>query len=108
MSDFDESVFWPEYKAAGMLREATTVLDGCVTVKRFDVRYQRPDVDPFTGARSSDHLIEYQHCDAPTLREGNEVIIGDVLYRVRENPYVDEASGATGFFRKAKLTRVKS
>lgn len=111
MTAWDERVFWPEFKAAGMLVEASTVLEGCDQPTTFDVRYARPDVDPFTGARSNDHTIEYQHCDAPTLQEGDEVIIqherGAILYRVRENPYVDPMGGASGYFRTAKLTRVQ-
>lgn len=116
MSDFDSGLFWPAFKATGLLLEASTVLPGCTEPTVFDVAYRRPDVNPL-GMQSADHEIEYQHEDAPTLAEGAQVIIkhrrgvlgstviDEVLYTVRQAPRVELASGADGFFRCAYLTR---
>ena len=106
MTIFDSSVFWPEFKEAGMLRLASTILPGCTEATEFDVRLVMPDVITANGQVSREYAIEYQHADAPTLAEGAEVLIDCTLYLVREDPFVDEEGGADGYFRKALLTRV--
>lgn len=106
MSDFDSSLFWPAFSAAGMLREASTMLPGDVRATTFRVGFRRPDVNPITGMQSADFEIEYQYADAPTLAEGAEVLIDGVLYRVRQAPEVRINGGADGYFRCAYLTRV--
>jgi hypothetical protein len=118
MSDFDDSVFYPAFADAGFLLHAETVLPGCTAPTTFHVSYRRPSINPMTGVVSSDHEIEYQHHDAPTLAEGAEVILNHtrkldgvtvttrVLYRVRQSPTNDPGSGADGYWRSAFLTRI--
>lgn len=101
----DDALFWPEFKRAGMLDEARTILPGCTSETVFDVRFGRPDVNQITGMQSSDYEIEFQYDDAPTLREGAQVIIGGAMFKVRAAPFVDPQRGDTGHFRTAYLTK---
>lgn len=101
-----ENVFWPAAKADGMLVEASTVLPGDTEPTVFDVDLIQPQRSPIDGTLSTDWTMEYQHDDAPTLREGAEVVVEDTMFRVRQKPEVSENAGSTGFFRIAILTRV--
>lgn len=100
-----EDAFFPAFNRAGMLKSADVLYhDTDVVLEDVHVAFSRPDIDPMTGVQSSDYLIEYEFAVLPDLDEGDHVVIDDVLYQVREVPFADGA-GATGFFRKAKLTK---
>ena len=105
MSDFDESLFWPEFKAAGFL-DIATVTSGGVT-KDVDVDFAMPDRERFgSSARSRDYEIEYQFSDLPDLAEGDPVVIKGISYYVRQSPYVpDQGNAASGYFRRALLSK---
>lgn len=105
--DFDESVFWPALKEAGMLVSAIVRPKDCtlpaVTV---DVDFSSPDATDMAGnSVSRQYVIEYQFGDMPQIAEGDEIEIAGAIYRVREAPFVAEAA-PTGFFRRALLTRI--
>lgn len=70
-----------------------------------DVDWCQPDVNPMTGVQSSDYEIEYEYADAPDLTEGDQLLKDGQLYLVRQPPRV-EGIDATGYFRKALLTKV--
>lgn len=107
MNAFDEAVFWPIFKDAGMLVQATVRPKDCAQpTATVDVDLEMPDALGLAGnAISRQYTIEYQHQDLPLLAEGDEVEIAGIVYRVREAPFVDERA-PTGFFRRALLTRV--
>ncbi len=92
--------------ATGLWVPMSTVLPGCTEPTTFYGDFRRPDVDFGSGSRSTDFEIHYVHGDAATLKEDAEVIVADVLYRLREDPFVDPDRGADGYFRSAILTRV--
>lgn len=104
---WNEAVFWPAFKSAGMLRRARALYSGDDRIIEADVAFSKTEIDPVTMVRTSDFPMEFQHGDLPELAEGDQVEIDDVLYRVRELPRVEGAT-ATGFFRIAKLTRVRN
>ncbi len=111
MPAFDESVFWPAEKAAGMLCRARVLLEGATELVCVDVEYDRPDRDLITGARTRDYQMQYQYRDLPRLGEGDQVQITEpdgtvTSFLVREEPFVDEEQ-TTGFFRRALLTKVE-
>lgn len=105
---WNQEVFWPTFKRAGMLTTVQVLLPGCTDLKNVDVDWSEPDLDLTTGMRSRDYIIEYQLADMPTLAEGSQIVKDGVLYRVRESPFVpaDPVEGNTGFFRRALLTRL--
>lgn len=103
---WNEYVFWPEFKKAGMLDSASVLYAGQNVAKDVDVAFSKVDVNPFTGVQSTDYEMEYQYADLPELAEDDQVIIKGTLYRVRQVPRI-EGIGATGFFRKATLTEVR-
>jgi hypothetical protein len=115
MTDFDESVFWPELQAAGMLRQVRVKPSGRAATDVY-VRWDRPDDVSRIGAQATDYEMEYQHADLPTLAEGNQVTLlddnGDPVaggkYQVRQAPFVppDPANSRSGFFRHAYLTKL--
>ena len=81
------------------------------------VNFVQPNFDPLSGMQSAGYTVEYQHHDLPHLRQDDEMMIGNarpgsssgeraMLYKVREEPFITGES-ATGYFRKATLTRVK-
>lgn len=102
---WDESIFWPAFERAGMLVDATVAMTGCAQELAVKVSLSRPDVQLIDGALSTDWMVEYQQHELPTLAEGDELVIGEVLYRVRQDPIVADPA-ASGFFRRALLTRV--
>lgn len=110
MSAFDESIFWPIEKAAGMLTRGRFALPNCPVETIAYVDYVQPDVEFLDGTRSKQHLIEYQMDDLPTLAEGVDCVLelrgGDKCFRVREGPRVHDGQ-PTGFFRTALLTEVR-
>jgi hypothetical protein len=106
VNDWNEAVFWPAFKAAGMLDVAQVLLAGSDVPLSVDVDFSKVDVNPMTGVQSTDYEIEYQFDDLPTLAEDDQVIIRATLYRVRQVPRI-EGIGATGYFRKATLTEVR-
>jgi len=115
MTDFDESVFWPELQAAGMLRHVRVKPSSRPATDVY-VRWDRPDDLNRVGAQVTDYEMEYQHADLPTLAEGNAVTLLDAdgnpvaggKYQVRQPPFVnaDPANSRTGFFRHAYLTKL--
>lgn len=107
MSAWDESVFWPAFEAAGMLKVARVIYSGSDRVLEAEVAFSKTEIDPVTMARTSDFPMEFQHCDLPELAEGDQVEIDSTLYRVRELPRIEGAT-ATGYFRTAKLTQVRN
>lgn len=103
---FDPSVFFPAFKAAGMLCVATDG-DG-----DFDVDYRRPGRVLASGAISNEHEIEYQSADR-VLAEGDALSLvdpsGDALgnFKVRGAPFIPElGNAADGTFYCALLTKV--
>lgn len=104
---WDESVFFPAFKAAGMTKSATASPAGGTEVGPVDVLYRKPDARLAGGAvQSTQHTMEFQAADLPGLREGDAVAIdGEGSFRVREVPYIDGAD-PTGFFLTAVLTKV--
>jgi hypothetical protein len=88
--------------------ECSTVLPGCTEPTTFHGKFDLPDVDPLTGMRSKDYRLDYRHTDAPTLREGAEIIVDGRMFRVRQDPEIDSDGGADGYFRCVYLTRVLS
>lgn len=116
MSDFDQSVFYPAFKAAGFTKLATVKQSGA-PVKDVDVDYVEPDTERFgSDVRSKDYQIEYQAADLPKLVEGDAVTIWvDYTksavrgkFRVRQSPFVPEvpAEGNDGYFKRALLTKI--
>lgn len=110
MAVWDESLFFPAMKAAGMLSKARVLVEGATETVCVDVDYQRPDFDFVSGSRSQQHRIEYQAKDLPTLGEGDQVQItepdGTVsTFLVREEPYAAETQ-PSGFFLRVLLTKV--
>lgn len=105
---FDPSVFWPEFKSAGMLSTATDA-DG-----DFDVGFAMPGQPKLNGSGwSNEYEIEYQTADRPNLAEGDALSIvdpdGNALgdFRVRAKPYVSApGNAADGTFMCALLTKV--
>lgn len=114
MTDFDESVFWPEFKAAGMLKFATVKQKG--GARDVWIGFNTPDVPRFNGeGRSRDFEMEYQAADLTNLAEGDAVTIwadedksSGTKYVVREAPFVSDipAQGTDGYFMRALLTKV--
>lgn len=117
--DFDRSVFWPELKAAGMLRSALVRQSGR-SVAVVDVKYVQPTELRLDGSQGSQqHSIKYQHHDLPRLAEGDLVTMLDddgkeirsERFRVREAPAIVDSgspggSDRSGYFRWALLTRI--
>lgn len=110
MGAWDESVFWPAMKAAGMLVKARVLVEGMTETVCADVDFQKPDFDFVTGSRSREYRMEFQAKDLPTLGEGDQVQITEpdgtvTTFLVREEPYVPETQ-PSGFFLRALLTKV--
>jgi hypothetical protein len=107
MAAWDESVFWPAFKDAGLLVPA--VINGGSPVVY--VGYEEPDVLLLDGSQSKQYMIEYQLDDVPDLAEGDAVVLTlrgqDVAFVVREPARVPDnpAQGSDGFWRRALLTR---
>ncbi len=102
---WDERIFWPAFAQAGMLVDAVAAMTGCPQELPVKVLLTRPDVQLIDGALSTDWMIEYQTHELPNLAESDELVINDVLYRVRQAPAVQDGA-ASGYFRRALLTRV--
>ena len=100
-----DSTFWQTFEDAGMLVEASVLYAGGSTPVTAQVGYEKPDVQDFAGTQSKQYVMEYQHVDLPYLAEGDQVIIADSTFIVREPPVDLEEGGANGTFRKALLTR---
>lgn len=103
---FDASVFWPAFKAAGLLVAAT--VNGGDAV---DIGYSAPDRPRLDGTMvSTEWEMEYQATDLPDLAEDDLVTItGFGNFRVREPSYTPEGVqgwGADGFFKRARLTKL--
>ncbi|QBQ98173.1 head-tail joining protein [Paraburkholderia pallida] len=96
---FDLSVFWPAFKAAGMLERVT--VDG--TPDEFDAGFNRPDIVLFDRAKVSDNVLEYQTADAPALTTGSVLVIKGMRYRVSDKPVQDRA----GFFSQVPVERMR-
>ena len=107
MSVWNEEVFKPAFARAGMWIPVQALLAGTDVPISFLADFCKPDVNPMTGVQSSDYEIEYEYRDAPGLAEGDQVIVAGELYRLRQAPRI-EGLEATGFFRKALLTKVGS
>jgi hypothetical protein len=109
MSDWDESVFWPALKDAGMLVEGRFALPNCNKATTAFVAYEEPDVELLNGTLSKQYQIEYQVEDLPTLVEGVECILvldsGCAKFVVRDAARVPEEQ-SSGRFRRALLTKV--
>lgn len=115
LADTYGPVFWAADKAAGMLDPALVKQSGrpAATV---DVKLIQPHGRGFDGAvLSQDFEIKYRRDDLPNLSEGDPVsfldedgvVIRSKRFRVREAPFVpDEERGASGYFKRALLTRV--
>jgi hypothetical protein len=92
---FDSAVFWPQLKAAGMLKTATifpNTPDQC----DIDVGYDQPGAVDLGGKVGVVAFqIEFQTADAPNLRRESHVLIGDNLYK------------CNGFFSTVTLGKVK-
>lgn len=108
MAAFDPSVFWPEFKDAGMLSSARVFSAG--SSFEIDVGFSQPDVDRFGGgAVSRDYEVEFQWSDAPDLAEGDRLVIDNIQYVVRQAPRITQpGNAADGFFRTVILTKVRA
>ncbi len=84
---FGADVFWPAFKLAGMLDEATYQPLGGGPAVPFDVSFSRPDQVVLDGmVHSTDYSIEYQSADI-VLKRGNAVqIAGEGEFTVRQTP----------------------
>ena len=97
MSDFNQALFWPAFKAAGFLRPALVKQSGRLAAT-VDVGYVEPETLRFDQTRSKDYEIEYQCADLPALAEGDMVTFLDAdgvpipkaKFRVREAPFVTD------------------
>jgi Zn-finger nucleic acid-binding protein len=87
-----------------MLTLATVALDDCPQPRAVYVDFRKPDLLVVGSSQSAEYAIEYRTADLQSLAEGNEIVIADELYRVRELPRVPD--GGTGFARIALLTKV--
>ena len=109
MTPFDSSLFWPAFKAAGILTEISVMPKDCA-LKPYSmwVSFEEPEVVlMLTGMQSKQYQIEYQTADAPALAEGDTVTIGEYTYTVRASPFVPDTGqwADDGYFRRALLTR---
>lgn len=108
---FDQSLFWPAFRAAGLLRLATVTISGG-DVDAW-VSYRSPDALRMDGrTRSTEYEMEFQTADLAGLAAADAVTIwadadktSGVAFRVREAPFNDDPA-ADGYFRRALLTKV--
>ena len=109
MADYDESVYWPHFKRAGMLTPVQWLKQGTAGPVAGDVLFRSPDAVLLSGYVSREYAMEYRHADFPTLLEGDQVLLGaapdELRFRVREDPTIADGN-PSGFFRIAILTRV--
>lgn len=97
MSAFDLSVFWPAFKAAGML--VSVQIEGS-NREPFDAGLNRPDMQIFDDAvQSPQNLLEYQSADVPEMAQGMVVVVNNQRYRVSRRPFRER----TGFFSQVPL-----
>lgn len=103
MSAFDNTLFWPEFAAAGLLSLAT--------VRGVDVRasFHRPNEILPSGVITTEYQAEYQTADLPKMKEGDAVTIwtddaktASEKFKVRQTPLVQ----GDGFFSIAILTKL--
>ena len=104
MSDFDQAVFFQEFKAAGMLLRA--LCKGRGPVVEMDVGFVRPGEVLASGAISDEYEIEYETAKHPRLAEADRVTVytselGE-RFVVRSAP----VSLGDGYFSSAQLTKV--
>lgn len=92
------------FRVAAAVRPKDCVLEPFSVQVAFD----RPSDLLDVGAQSTDYVIEYVSADAPTLTEGDEVEIMNVVYRVRREPIIPQIGGRDGTFSRATLTRVSN
>jgi hypothetical protein len=112
MSDFDQSLFWPEFLASGMLQSVRVKQSGRAAVD-VNVSWREPDDTNVSGQQSREYVIEYQVADLPNLAEADPVTKLDAAgepvrtqrYIVRRVPFNDDPS-ADGYFRRALLTKL--
>lgn len=91
---FGSDVFWPAFKAAGML-ETAEFYPSPGTPVEFDVGFSRPDQIVLDGAaHTTRYSIEYQVSDV-TLARGSIVKILGETFEVLEPP---RARGSGDFF----------
>lgn len=84
---FDSSLFWPAFKAAGVLVEVTHQPAQGELVK-FDAGFTRPDQLVLDGlVHSTDFGIEYQAGDI-VLHRDDLVVIEQVTYKLQQTPKV--------------------
>lgn len=102
---WNEAVFKDAFARAGMWTTIQVLYAGTDQPFEMLAGFCKPDVNPMTGVQSSDYEIEYEYRDAPELAEGDQIMRDGELYRLRQDPRT-EGLEATGFFRKATLTKV--
>jgi hypothetical protein len=101
---WDPMAAWEAAKDAGMLVQVSAMLAGAAVPVDFFAKWHSPDEEMGARTSSRQYSIEYVHADCPGLAEADQVLI-DVMYRVREAPYIPEVKDR-GEFRRALLTRV--
>ncbi len=88
-----------------MLATASVLYQGeAEPIEPVYVGFSQPDMQDFAGQQSKQYVMEYLHSDLPDLAEGDQVIIDNSAYIVRQPPTVNEEGGANGTFRKVLLT----
>lgn len=96
---FDNALFWPAFKQAGLLVVASVGLTSPPT--DVDVSFRRPG-EIANGIITTQYEMEYQRADLATLAEGDPVTIGSEAFRVRQTPLPQ----GDGFFYVAILTKL--
>ena len=107
--EFHAAHFWSAFAASGMLTTAFVRLHDEPEPLKVNVGWIEPNVQLFVGGiQSKQYEIEYLSSDLPDLKEGDEMEIAGVQYRVRRDPYVPEmaAQGNDGTYRRALLTKL--
>lgn len=101
---WDAFAGWEAAKSAGMLVEVSAVTMESGETVSFWAKWQSPMRLFGEKNMSREYEIEYRYDDCPDLAEGDQVL-NDVVYRVRESPYVPQVKDR-GEYRRALLTRV--
>jgi hypothetical protein len=99
---FDQAVFWPQFKAIGML-ETATLYPGTPDQRDIDVGFDQPGALQLDGAVGvTSFQIEYQTGDAPTLKREHRLLLKGTLYKCAQSPLPK----GNGYFSTVMLSRV--
>lgn len=114
--DFDPSVMWPHFVAAGMLQRVSVKPRAGGPTLFGSVYWRQPDEAVGRNSLSSEYEMEYQTADFPALAEGDVVQHVDTddapitgkKFKVRQPAFVSNRplDGDDGTYRHARLTRL--